>query len=370
MAGRDVVVVGASAGGVEALLHLVGGLPPDLPAALFVVLHLPADARSLLARILARAGPLPVATAVDGESIQRGRIYVARPNHHLLLERGRVRVLAGPHEHGLRPAVDPLFRSAARAYGRRVVGVVLSGTGDDGTAGLEVIKRHGGCAVVQTPADALAPGMPRHALARTTVDYCVAAGELPAILVALAQAPIRGPDGRVDDAQEGDQVRMTAYTAGSGDADGPGEVLGGPGTGKREGQASGFTCPECHGSLWEVEDGDQVRFECRVDHRYSFESALAEQARTVEAAHRAALNVLEERGALLRKQGQRARDRGHEALAARFATQAQDADAHADTIRTSLLGLVQSLATEDGEELPASDGEPDADGTDGDRTRE
>jgi two-component system, chemotaxis family, protein-glutamate methylesterase/glutaminase len=357
MPGRDVVVVGASAGGVEALMRLVQELPAGFPAAVFVVLHVPPDSRSLLARILGRAGHLPAGEAVDGEPIRPGRIFVARPNYHLLVERDRVRVIAGPHENGVRPAVDPLFRSAARAYGERVVGVVLSGTRDDGTAGLQTIKEHGGVAIVQSPQEALFPGMPRSALEVVDVDHCLPAAEIARKLVHLAHSPLPAP------VLQGGRAAMTAFTAGAGGAGEPAdeggtEVPGGPSPAKEEGTASGYTCPECHGSLWEKEEGDQVWFECRVSHRYSFQSMLAEQARTVEASIWAAINVLEERAALLRKQSRRAQERGHPELAVRFEEQAQDADGHAQAIRTSLLGLVQSL----GEEVAVGDGDGDGDG--------
>jgi two-component system chemotaxis response regulator CheB len=354
MPGRDVVVVGASAGGVEALARLVSGLPAGLPVAVFVVLHFPPESRSLLARILARAGRLPAVEAVDGEATRPGRIVVARPNYHLLLERDRMRVLAGPHENGVRPAVDPLFRSAAQAYGPRVVGVVLSGTGDDGTAGLATIKECGGVAVVQSPQEALFPGMPRSAMEVVAVDYCLPAAEISAKLVHLAHTPV----------PEGERDGMTAFTAGAGEAgrrpDGDDETPGGPSPDKLEGEASGFTCPECHGSLWETQDGDQVWFECRVSHRYSFRSMLAEQARTVEASIWAAINVLEERAALLRKQARRALERGHPDLADRFEDQAQDATKHAQAIRTTLLGLVQMLG--DGVDDGVAVAEDDAEG--------
>src|SRR4051812_16830079 len=161
---RDVVVIGASAGGVEALRQLVAGLPPELPAAVFVVLHVSPGGTSVLPQILARQTRMSVATATDGEAIQRGRIYVAPPDHHVLLDQGVVHLSRGPRENGLRPAVDPLFRSAARAYGPRVIGVVLSGALDDGADGLKMILEAGGAGVVQDPEEAPYPSMPRSAL--------------------------------------------------------------------------------------------------------------------------------------------------------------------------------------------------------------
>jgi two-component system, chemotaxis family, protein-glutamate methylesterase/glutaminase len=185
--GHDVVVVGASAGGVEALTRLVGGLPADFPAALFVVLHLPPDAPSALATILNRAGPLPACQVRHKQPIEAGRIYVARPNRHLVVRRGYVTLEAGPRENSARPSVDVLFRSAARAYGRRVVGVVLSGTLHDGALGLAAIKLRGGVTVVQDPGEALFAGMPESALRITEVDHCLAAADIPTRLVELSQ---------------------------------------------------------------------------------------------------------------------------------------------------------------------------------------
>src|SRR5215212_968855 len=182
MSARDIIVVGASAGGVEALTRLVKALPADLPASLFVVLHLPPDAHSALPTILNRRGQLWAVHPRDGETIEPGRIYVAPPDRHLVLHQGVARVVRGPRENGHRPAVDPLFRSAAAAYGPRVIGIVLSGTLDDGTAGLLAIKARGGVAVVQDPADALSPGMPENALENVPVDYQLAVDKMGLLL--------------------------------------------------------------------------------------------------------------------------------------------------------------------------------------------
>jgi two-component system chemotaxis response regulator CheB len=186
---RDIVVVGASAGGIEALRELFAGLPPNFGAPVFVVLHLPAEAGSMLPEILSRAGPLPAVNPQDGDPILPGRVYVAPPDQHLLLEPGRVRLQRGPKEHRHRPAVDPLFRTAARAYGDRVVGVILTGALDDGTAGLLEIKKAGGLAVVQDPAGAVAPGMPRSALANVEVDHKLRLREIAPLLTRIVAEP-------------------------------------------------------------------------------------------------------------------------------------------------------------------------------------
>ena len=188
MAGHDIIVIGGSAGGLEAMNAIVGGLPADLPAAVFVVLHTSPHSPGLLPEILNHRGPLPAAHARDGEPVTPGRIYVAPPDHHLLLEAGRVRVTRGPKENRFRPAVDPLFRSAALAYGPRVVGVVLSGWLDDGAAGLWAVKVRGGVAVVQDPDEAFARSMPESAMRQTRVDYRLRVAD---IAPTLAQVGVR-----------------------------------------------------------------------------------------------------------------------------------------------------------------------------------
>jgi two-component system chemotaxis response regulator CheB len=183
---HDIIVIGASAGGVEAVTELVKRLPKDLPAALFVVIHIPPDGSSVLARILNRTGSLRAAAANDREAIEPGRIYVARADCHLLVKRGYVRLVRGPKENNVRPAIDPLFRTAARSYGARVVGVVLSGTLDDGTAGLLAIKSRGGTVIVQDPEEARYQGMPQSAIENVGVDYCLSLDDIAVTLSRLA----------------------------------------------------------------------------------------------------------------------------------------------------------------------------------------
>jgi two-component system, chemotaxis family, protein-glutamate methylesterase/glutaminase len=271
MPDHDIVVVGASAGGVEALVELARSLPPDLPAAVFVVLHVPSTGTSALPDILGRHGRLPAAHAKDGEPIEPGRIYVAPPDHHLLLRTGHVHLARGPRENGHRPAVDSLFRSAAREYAARVIGVVLSGALDDGTAGLAAVRARGGPTVVQEPADALFAGMPGSAIEQVGVDHVLPAAAMGPLLARLtlepaaAAAPQPAPDGmKVEVAVEG--FSLEAMEGGH------------PGT------PSGFSCPDCNGVLWEIQDGQLQRFRCRVGHAWSPESLLTQQSEAQQAA--------------------------------------------------------------------------------------
>ncbi|MDB4949115.1 MAG: chemotaxis protein CheB [Gemmatimonadetes bacterium] len=324
VAGHEIIVIGASAGGVEALSTLVSGLPAGLPAAVLVVVHIPANATSVLPAILSRSGPLPAAHAVDGELVVPGRIYVAPTDHHLMLRRGRVEVVRGPRENATRPAVDPLFRSAARAYGRRVVGVVLSGMLDDGTVGLGVVKSCGGLAVVQDPADAVYPSMPSSAIENVRVDHVVPLSRIASLLVELvAQEPAGAAPGM--SAEEEVEVSIDEMDEGAHAAY------------DRPGVLSSLTCPECHGSLWEVGDDDALHFRCRVGHAYSPQTLYSEQAEAVEAAVWAALQVLEERALLAARMAERMERRGQAAIAQRFADQASEAKAHAAVLRRVLV---------------------------------
>jgi two-component system chemotaxis response regulator CheB len=329
LAGHDIIVVGASAGGVEALQMLVAGLPADLPAAVFVVLHMSAGAPSLLPRILDRAGPLSAAAAVDNAPIMPGHIYVSVPDHHLLIERGRVCLVRGPKENRARPAVDPLFRSAARDYGPRVIGVVLTGALDDGTSGLQAIKARGGLAVVQDPAEALYSGMPHSAKENVAVDYCMPLAEIPALLARLAAEP--APDESVYPVPPNLdlEVRIAELDM---EPLNNGEVPGTP---------SVFACPECHGTLWEIQDGKLLRFRCRVGHAYSAESMLAEHDDALETALWSALRALEESIALAKRMAASARERNHPLLMTRYEQKARAQEQHARLLREMLDGSRQ-----------------------------
>lgn len=327
MPGHDIVVIGASAGGVEALMDVVRALPPDLPAALFVVLHVPSDGESMLPRILSHTGPLPAIHPKDGDRIEHGTIYVAPPNYHLLVEQGRVRVVRGPRENRHRPAVDPLFRSAAQVYGPRVIGVILSGMLDDGAAGLVTIHARGGIGVIQDPDDALFPGMPASAMRYDHPTYIVPATEIGPLLARLVHESARDAKEK-EDTVSAAMEKETAIAA---------LDMGAISDRDKPGKPSVFGCPECGGVLWEMQEGSLMRYRCRVGHAYSVDSLLSEQSLRLEAALWAALRGLEEKAALVHRLADRVRDSGHGMLARRYAEQERVAQRHAAVIRELIL---------------------------------
>lgn len=320
MAKRDIICVGTSAGGVPALTALVRDLPRDLPAALLVVLHVSADHPSVLPRILSSAGALPAEHARNGEPLLSGRIYIAPPDRHLMVEPGVVRVTRGARENGHRPAVDTLFRTAAFAYGPRVIGVILTGALDDGVAGLLAVKQQGGLALVQDPDDAFCRDMPRHALEVVEADYVLPLLDLAALLPKLAgnEVPEYAPPA--------EQLALEAKI----DLGRPEAEINPPG------QPSGLSCPACGGVLNEVHDHRMIRFRCRVGHAYAPESLHGAQQLEVEAALWAALRALEEEAALARRMATRARDARHARQLTRFEGRAASAEQQAQAIRRAL----------------------------------
>ncbi|HEX8210214.1 MAG TPA: chemotaxis protein CheB [Longimicrobium sp.] len=337
MTGRDIIVMGGSAGAVEGMTQIVAGFPADLPAAVFVVVHFPPYSTSVLPRILTRAGPLTAVHPSDGDRIEHGTIYVAPPDHHLLLEDGRIRLTRGPRENGHRPAVDTLFRSAARAYGPRVAAVVITGNLDDGTAGLGAVRARGGAAVVQDPADALHPGMPSSALAVVGADHVVPLDRISATLVELATSPLPDSEPPVPNRLDKEaDIAVMDFDAMQDD--------------ERPGTPAGYSCPECHGSLFEIQEAEVVRYRCRVGHAYGVESLLAHQGHAVESALWTAMLALKERAALSRKMADRLRARGGDLSANRFGEQADEADVRAGVI----LEVLRNLGLAGGQEAERS----------------
>jgi two-component system chemotaxis response regulator CheB len=321
---RDVIVVGTSAGGVQALQALVAQLPPELPAAVLVVLHLMPQANSVLADILDRAGPLPASQARDGERLERGHVYVGPPDFHLLLRGDAIHLSAGPRENGHRPAIDPLFRSAARSYGRRAIGVVLTGTLDDGTDGLRMIKERGGATVVQDPADAAYAEMPTSAVSYAGPDRVVPLAAMGATLFELLDAPLDPslPAPVADPATQPIDLVEVEF-----------------GREAPEGDPTLLTCPDCGGVMLERDEGTLIRYACQVGHAYSPDSLEEEQDAALEHALWNAIRTLDERADLLRRMAKRAERRGSEETVERFRRKAADASGHADEIRGTLLRL-------------------------------
>jgi two-component system chemotaxis response regulator CheB len=336
VAHRDVIVVGASAGGVEALRALVAGLPDDLPAAVLIVLHVPRSGPSALPVILDRLTGLSVRPAVDGEILRHGRIYVAPVDRHLLLLDNRVRLSRGPAENGHRPAIDPLFRSAARAFGRRTVGVILSGARDDGAAGLAAIAARGGVSVVQDPDEAIFPSMPRAALEHVKADHVLPIAKIGTLLDGLCREPFaddRAPDVDADaDAMLDAEVAMSDLKPLT--------------TEDMPASPAGYGCPACGGSLFEMADRPVPRYRCRVGHAWSPESLLEEQGAALESALWMALRSLEEKASLNRRMAESSRSRGHDTACGRFRLQAEDAE-NAGALIRDLIG--QLGATPEGE---------------------
>lgn len=316
------VVVGASAGGVLALQALASALPPDFPAALLVVLHVGRHP-SILPELLSRRGPLRATHAADGEPITAGHIHVAPPDHHMIVDAGRLRLSRGPKEHHSRPAIDPLFRSAALALGPAVVGVVLTGWLDDGTAGLQAIKACGGIAVVQDPADAAVPSMPASALRYVQVDHCVPLASLAGLLTSLVRAdvvPAALPAATTP-------AHEHALSLSQGEPMKHLQAIATP---------SPFVCPDCKGGLWEIGGAQPRRYRCHTGHAFTLRTLLHAQGEATDEATWGALRALQEQEVLLRTMLEQHRAEGDHAASARAEARMHEAAQQAELLRRLL----------------------------------
>jgi len=314
----DIVAIGASAGGVEAVINIAAGLPATLPAALLVVIHVSPDSSGLMPNILNRSSLWNAVQAEDGMSIEHGHIYIAPPNHHMVVEAGdRIRIVRGPKHNRHRPAIDPLFRTVANFYGERAIGVILTGFLADGSSGLAMIKNAGGIAIVQDPNDALVPSMPRRALEQVDPDHCLPLDQIPAAISRI----VRGeePAKRIAPAKVSPMRKDKSKV-------------------EREEPPSAFTCPECHGTIWEVREGGEMRFECRVGHSFSPESMADSNDEDVERALWAALRTLEESASLDQRLADLAAERNRASAHELYASKARERKKHAETLRDLLIG--------------------------------
>lgn len=339
MATRNIIVIGASLGGFEAFKKLVADLPADIGASIFLVWHMSPHVEGILPRVLADIAELPVAHAMHGEPILPNRIYVAPPDHHLLVDRTHVHVTRGPRENRFRPAIDPLFRSAAYAFGNRVIGVILTGALDDGTAGLWSIKRCGGIAIAQDPKDADVPSMPKNAIREVAIDYIVPLSEMPALLVRLCGETVgSGPEleaGELD--QMGAEVRV-ASDENTFDVDIP-----------QYGEMSKLSCPECQGVLTLLKDGEFSRYRCHTGHAFSPEALMEAISEKIENYLFAALRGVDEQVILLNHMGDHFAEANHRKEAAACFRKAREAEQRVALIRDAI------RASEDRELIRASE---------------
>ena len=330
MAGsRNIIVVGASAGGLEALQRLFATLPADIRAAILVVLHLAPHRPSSLSQILNESIALPVKDAKHGEQIQEGNIYVARPDHHLLVKDHRMRLSRGPRENRSRPSIDALFRSAAVAYGTSVIGVLLTGMLDDGASGLLAIKECGGLAIVQDPTDAQYPEMPESALFRVEADFVLPLAQIGATLTRLSAEPAPPrraiPPDVILEAKIAERVMSDIETE------------------QRIGKLVPLSCPECSGPLWKIDESGEPRFRCHVGHAYSAKSLITEQDELIERALWAGMRTMEERANMGLEMAKNERHRGRINSAELFASRAEESREHAIAIRKLLEERVRQL---------------------------
>lgn len=347
---RNIIVMGASAGGFDAFKKIIAALPPDLDAAIFIVWHMAPSIRGILPQVLSQFTTMPVAHAVDGEPLGFNRIYVAPPDYHMLLEDGRVRVTHGPKENRFRPAVDPLFRSAAYHYGPRVIGVILSGALDDGTAGLWTVKHYGGLAVVQDPDEAEMPSMPDSAIQKVAVDHVVSLAHLPPLLVALTgqSAPEKTPLTMDDLEKTNAEIRIAAEENALAL-----NII-------QYGQLSPYTCPECHGVLTLLKEGPLARFRCHTGHAYSTDTLLAAITEKIEDSLYNALRGIDESIMMLNHLGDHFAEANQPKLAALYFQKAQQAQQRGDLVRRAALlheplsqeGMAQQVSEENADLTP------------------
>ena len=327
---KRIIVIGASAGGFDVIRTLVAGLPPDLNAAVLIVWHMSPDVHGIMPDVLNRVHTLPATHAVDGESLLPRHVYVAPPDHHLLVDNDVIRITRGPKENRFRPAIDPLFRSAALAYGPGVIGVICSGALDDGTAGLWTIKQYGGIAIAQDPAEAQVPSMPESAIGAVAMDYILPAAAIAPLLAKLVTEPLpatrqTSPDttlvkGEIDIAMEDAQQSRNVY---------------------QEGELSPYTCPECHGVLSTLLEGGRMRFRCHTGHAYSADSLLSSIGENIEGNLWATIRTIQESVMLLNHMGDHFAEANETHLAGLYFKKAKEADMRMALVRRAVMNHEQ-----------------------------
>ncbi len=318
---QKVIVIGASTGGFEAFKMIIRNLPPDFNIPIFIVWHMSPDIHGVLPEVLNRENTIYAANAYDHEPIASNRIYVAPPDHHLLIEYGSVRITHGPKENRFRPAVDPLFRSAAYVYGNRVIGVILSGGLDDGTAGLWAVKHFGGIAIVQDPLEAEVASMPENALREVNIDYCVGISEMADLLVRLSKEPLIENAGVMKDEQTKKEIEIAAEEC----AMKNGHL--------HFGELTPFACPECYGVLSRLRNDNIVRYRCHTGHAYSVDTLLASVTEKVEDSLYNAIRGMDESVMMLNYIGDHFAESNQPGFAASYFNKAKEIDERSQLVR-------------------------------------
>lgn len=321
---RDIIVVGASAGGLSPLRQIISQFSPDMPASVLVVMHLPVEPSSHLSQILAASGSAPVQWASDRLKLQPGHVYIAPANQHLLLNRDEIRVVFGPRECGCRPSIDVLFRSAAAAYGNRVIGVVLSGKLDDGARGMQAVKRCGGTAIVMDPALAGEPEMPSNAMRQAEIDHYLSPQQIGSTLLALIHEPIDESSMIPNDFTLENRIAQQAMLL---DARPPWDAPG------------HLSCPDCGGELRRTEDGELGYYRCYLGHAFGSSSVLKSQQEQVEQAMWTALRALRDRKRVLESLAQTYRERNRHQFAESMSQRADEVDGQYQVLREVLASL-------------------------------
>jgi two-component system chemotaxis response regulator CheB len=326
---QRIIVLGASAGGFEAFKKIIQNLPADFDAPIFIVWHMSPDIRGILPQVLNRLNTIVAAHAYNNEEIKPNRIYVAPPDYHMLIKEGRILVTHGPKENRFRPAIDPLFRSAAYAYGNRVIGVILSGALDDGTAGLWAVKHYGGIAIVQDPKDAEVPSMPANAMREVKVDYCVGVSELPQLLVRLSKQPLTENAGVMKDEQTKKEIDIAAE-----------ETAMKNGVLKFD-DLTPYTCPECHGVLSRLQNDNIIRYRCHTGHAYSSDTLMTAITERIEDSLYSAIRGMDESIILLNHIGDHYAEANQPKLAALYFKKAREAQERSQLVRKSAISHEQ-----------------------------
>lgn len=322
---HDIIVIGGSAGALGPLIQIVAALPEDIPASVFVVIHTPANSPGLLPMIIGRSCALNVQHAGDGGTIQSGSVYVAPPDRHLLLMKDGMQVVSGPRENRSRPAIDALFRTAARAFGPRVTGVLLSGVLNDGTYGLMAVKQHGGVAIVQDPEHADYPDMPASAIEDVEVDHVLPPIEIANLLKEIVVQPVTSEVQSMPHEDSGPEKADQQTNPRTNTLEHP-----------PAGELAPFVCPDCGGALWEIRNGRLYRYRCHVGHSYTAEALLAGQTDELEAALWAALRALEENVELARRLATRAGEAGHSRVAQQHQEHSNEMEQRAEMVQRLL----------------------------------